>query len=190
MPVEHWFPVPIYFSNMEGKLFEQIQSEIKPALAKVSDLGNPWDDTVQTNFSYQKQNNFLDTTPLFRDTVCREAVTYISSLNLQKPVTAIHVLESWINIYPKGAYQNYHVHPNADIAGCYYYDTNGKDGDIKFKSPSPTMNFSLLSAQTNVFYTPKVGMLLLFPAYLEHAVLMNTTKHKRISVAFNLKVSL
>jgi uncharacterized protein (TIGR02466 family) len=190
MSVENWFPVPIYFTNLEGVLFEQIQKEVKDGLENVSKLGNPWDDTVQTNFEYNKDNNFLELAPFLRDTICKETLNYINQLNLSKKVSAIHVLESWINIYPKYAYQNYHVHPNCDISGCYYFDTNGKDGDIKFKSPSPTMNHSLLSAQTNVFYKPKIGMLLLFPSYLEHAVLMNTTKHKRISVAFNLKISL
>jgi uncharacterized protein (TIGR02466 family) len=175
---------------LEGALLEHVQVEVKSGLETVSKLGNPWDDTVQTNFEYNKENNFLESTLLLRDTVCKETLSYIDQLNLNKKVSAIHVMESWINIYPKYAYQNYHVHPNADIAGCYYYDTNGKDGDIKFKSPSSAVNHSMLSPQTNVFYRPKVGMLLLFPAYLEHAVLMNTSKHKRISVAFNLKVSM
>jgi uncharacterized protein (TIGR02466 family) len=187
MSVEHWFSVPIYFSKLEGDVLNQVQSELKKAIGSISEFSNPWDDTVQTNFSYTKDNDFLVKTPFFKDVIHEEVVSYLRGIDTVFKVSVIDIVEAWVNLYPKNAYQNFHIHPTSDISGCYYFATNEEDGDIKFKTPSLVTRHSKVAVKpVEVTYKPQVGKFLLFPSYLEHAVMQNTTNHERISVAFNV----
>jgi uncharacterized protein (TIGR02466 family) len=189
VPIENWFAVPIYFSKLEGDAFDQVQAEIGKAIESVPELNNPWDDTVQTNFSYKKHNNFLEKTPFFAGVVAEEVMNYLREVTLRFELKGLDIKESWINLYPKYAYQNYHLHSFSDISGSYYFATNEEDGDLKFKAPSSASRYSKFPVDpSEVVYKPEVGKLILFPSYLEHAVLMNKTDHQRVSVAFNISL--
>jgi uncharacterized protein (TIGR02466 family) len=190
MSVENWFSVPIYWSKLGGGTLDQVQVELKKVVDDLPELGNPWDDTVQTNFSYTKQNSFLEKTPFFASVIAEEVINYLREATVTFEVKGMHIRESWVNKYPKNAYQNYHLHPSSDVSGCYYFQTNENDGDIKFRAPSLASRYAKLSANpSEVAYKPEVGKFLLFPSYLEHAVLMNTTDHQRVSVAFNVTLT-
>jgi uncharacterized protein (TIGR02466 family) len=81
-----------------------------------------------------------------------------------------------------------HADYSAEISGVYYYQTNGKDGDICFINPfnaARYFDFGRVSSRSNNIYTPTVGRLLLFPSYVQHKVRPNKTDNTRISLAFN-----
>jgi uncharacterized protein (TIGR02466 family) len=189
VPTEKLFSIPVYWSRLGGGTLDQVQAELKKVVDELPELGNPWDDTVQTNYSYTEQSSFLEKTPFFASVIAEEVINYLRESEVTFEVKRMHIKESWVNIYPKNAYQNYHLHAFSDISGCYYFQTNEKDGDIKFKCPSVVTRYAKLSAIPSVAtHKPEVGKLLLFPSYLEHAVMANTTDHKRISVAFNVVI--
>ena len=81
----------------------------------------------------------------------------------------------WFNINPPKAYHNWHSHGGAIQAGVYYIKTSDHCGCIEFKH-----NDQLLRIE------PYTGLLLTFPAGLEHRVLENTSNEDRITLAFNL----
>ena len=63
-----------------------------------------------------------------------------------------------------------------------------RDGDLFFEDPRPS---SCTSIATNnlanrIRYTPQVGKLVLFPGWLPHGIMTNTTDNKRVSLSFNI----
>jgi hypothetical protein len=91
-------------------------------------------------------------------------------------VNSIHPFKHiWFNISPPRAYHNWHSHGGATQAGVYYIKTPANCGSIEFKH-----NEQLLTID------PYPGLLLIFPAGLEHRVLENKSSEDRITLAFNL----
>lgn len=109
---------------------------------------------------------------------------FLSSLKIPK---YDYKMTSWITSFDKGEYAPVHNHLNADISGVYYYETNEKDGNIYFVTPSLAMTSSIFSKLADNFHvTPEEGKLLLFPGWLQHGVSTNTTSGNRKSLAFNI----
>lgn len=106
------------------------------------------------------------------------------------------VQKSWININDRYSYNIKHIHHRSLFSGVYYAKVpSGNCGDIIFHRNNLMVNYlppyivkdwnSLTSA--TVSYKPKIGMLLLFPGWLEHSVTTNLTDEDRISISFDTK---
>lgn len=78
----------------------------------------------------------------------------------------------WFNVNGLGAHHNWHSHGGASVVGVFYVQVPEESGDIEFKD-APSI-------------TPYPGLLLIFPAGLEHRVLPNKTNNPRVSMAFNI----
>jgi uncharacterized protein (TIGR02466 family) len=195
MPLEYFFPTPVYHEILNNNLFKDVQEEIRIALQSIDKdtLSNPWDDTVKTTFTFNQNRNFIENTPVFKETVISETKKYISEhfYNTRKisKFTEIYITDSWVNFTDTGDFQNYHVHPLSDISGVYYYQSSLDDGNIKFKAPSSALNHHPLTYGSRAEHKPLIGKLLLFPSFLEHAVGINTTDSTRISISFNIKLN-
>jgi uncharacterized protein (TIGR02466 family) len=83
----------------------------------------------------------------------------------------------WFNISPPKAYHSWHSHGGSTQAGVYYIKTPANCGSIEFKHKEQLLTIE-----------PYAGLLLTFPAGLEHRVLENTSNEDRIVLAFNLGV--
>ena len=111
----------------------------------------------------------------------------------------------WANINRAGHGNEFHAHPGSFWSGVYYVDDGGigsdpaLGGELEFMDPrgiapamyAPTLGFSLpggLSLGASETMPPKAGRLVLFPAWLLHAVRPYRGPRMRISVAFNLSV--
>ena len=85
----------------------------------------------------------------------------------------------WAQVHEKGMSTNTHAHLPADVAGVYYVQTPEKCGWLAFEmDPIPPE-----------FTEPKVGKMVLFPAWLKHHVTRNQSNERRISVSFNLGIT-
>lgn len=83
--------------------------------------------------------------------------------------------------------------PNNYLSGVYYVQTQPGADTISFEDPRPQIN--VISPRVSE-YVPenawemhvgvKEGQLVLFPAWLPHAVARNTSDKERISVSFNI----
>lgn len=105
----------------------------------------------------------------------------------------------WANINPRLASNRHHTHPHALWSGVYYVQTPPECGQLYFSDPRsqtqimpPYYDLQRRPAHTwhEVHYQPIEGRLVVFPAWLPHAVQPNMTRlvdaqGDRISVSFN-----
>jgi uncharacterized protein (TIGR02466 family) len=107
----------------------------------------------------------------------------------------------WFNINRKNNFNVIHEHLGHFISGVLYVKCPDNCGNIVFTDSSAQIrdsymyNLGLIGKlpKNNVFlrqwqYTPKEGLLLMFPSWLEHYVEPNESDEDRISIAFNIGV--
>ena len=100
-------------------------------------------------------------------------------------------VNSWVSVYPKGAYVPLHDHKPMQWSGVYYVAAHDNCGDIVFTDPK---EYALQNEPENTSYrgsfkykiTPKPGMLLMFPSYLKHETNPNEEDQDRIIISFNI----
>ena len=145
--------------------------------------------------SWQSENIINDLPKVFLDKLNFEVEQYKIFLNFQKRVKLDYV---WLNINKPGAYNLEHDHPNFFISGVYYVDVPEKSGNIIFKHPCPSIDYSWPNI-TNVekytefnasqwTLTPQKDKLFLFPSWLKHRVDENRSNKDRISISFNCQI--
>ena len=88
-----------------------------------------------------------------------------------------------------------HCHKNSFYSGVYYFDEyeQNKGGQIEFQTPLMNLpDFYLIPKEWNflnthvIEITPVKNLLVLFPSYLYHRVLMYHGKSIRRSLSFNI----
>jgi len=188
--IESWFQIPIFYKDLDTtKIQPEVESTLKDTTIRSAD--NMWKDSVQTSFTYGNNNKFLETCPELASQIFNSVLEYMSVFNFDHD-NKILIKESWINITERDQFQHYHIHAHNDISGVYYHEASGnqEQGNIVFKSPtSVAHNSKLFHFEPNqVYYAPIKGRLILFPSFLEHAVLSNKTDDKRISISFNIDI--
>lgn len=111
----------------------------------------------------------------------------------------------WANVNRAGHGNEFHAHPGAFWSGVYYVDDGGiaadpaLGGELEFMDPrgtapamyAPTLGFALPGGQSigaSETIPPRAGRMMLFPAWLLHAVRPYAGRAQRISIAFNLGV--
>ena len=90
-------------------------------------------------------------------------------------------ISGWAVILKQGGYQKRHIHPEAKISGVLYLcvdkitsSDDSPDGNLMFSTPSPLK------------ITPKAGRVVLFPSFLPHETIPQTSiSEERICIAFN-----
>ncbi len=108
-------------------------------------------------------------------------------------------VQSWANVSPPGASNQYHAHPGAFWSAVYYVDDGGTQdsGYLVFQDPRfplNKMNIPDLTVKdakgnmerTEINVSPKPGKLVAFPSWLTHGVRPHTGSGDRISIAMNL----
>ena len=95
--------------------------------------------------------------------------------------------KAWFNWCGKGQGQHWHSHSEARISGTIYITC--PDGAIEFRTPNPFTRAGM-SPQHGQFDTliqrnPSPGDVILFPGWMEHRVIENTSEYPRISISFD-----
>lgn len=97
---------------------------------------------------------------------------------------------SWINVYIKKDYQEWHDHENSVISAVYYAANPGSS-EILFKSPIKDMlpmrnvTYNELSRR-QIGYEPECNSMVIFRSYLEHMVTPHDSEKPRVTAAYNL----
>lgn len=193
MKIEQWFSVPVACYNFTGIVLDSIQQEIQKAVSVIDQkrLTTPWGDSTLSTFSHTNNINDIKT---YNMTVLENEIhnlvnQWCSSMGYRG--SGFLIEESWLNFSNTDGFQFDHKHPGYRISGCYYYQTTGEDGHIRFENPNPYATSGMFPYdQINadgIVYKPAVGRLLLFPSWLTHRVTSNYTDGQRISLAFNLR---
>ncbi|MFQ5784954.1 MAG: TIGR02466 family protein [Alphaproteobacteria bacterium] len=126
-------------------------------------------------------------------------IAYLRRLGIDYPVNWL--IQGWPNVNRFGDYHDAHNHPRAYLSGTYYVKVpvareklkNRNDlrpGCITFYDPRPGINMTAIKGDPYVDpeYTvrPEPGMLLMWPAFLNHFVHPNLSKQPRVSISFNI----
>jgi uncharacterized protein (TIGR02466 family) len=193
MPIEYWFPTPIFVRDYTGSELESIQSEITSALPDIKLESTPVITGGAMLSTFKWGNGNAHDIVKYNLTHLKQAVQnavddYTMAINYQGP--PFQFGGSWFNLSTRGGTHFDHVHPYTRISGCYYYQTQGNEGHIKFQNPNPIIHMGGFPAdqlvQDSVKIAPLAGRLVLFPCWLTHRVEINKTDNERISIAFNI----
>jgi len=100
----------------------------------------------------------------------------------------------WANINPKEGKNEPHIHPNSLFSGVYYVKSNPQAGRLVLYDPRPGAQIVMPVRKEgqppkhlwrDVNIDPIPGRIIIFPAWLWHAVEPNQSNDLRISVSFN-----
>jgi len=101
------------------------------------------------------------------------------------------ITTSWFIKLDDGEGAQLHSHLNTMLGGVLYLQTPPNCGDIVFQNLNDR-RFNLVPDEYNMLncrewiFTPKEGLLLLFPGELYHKVKVNESKQTRYSMSFNI----
>lgn len=194
--IDYKFSVPIYSAQVDGLAFSKVQSEFETVY---NDLKA--NDKFQHN---EKSNSHMLSDITFTQNLLNDYQTaefkreldthlrrYMAGIN--SDIGTVRPFEykiesSWMTLNVKNSYAVVHSHGDTDIAGVYYFKTNGRDGNFFFETPNKLTKSSYCFRhwQCNSEHTPQVGKLMLFPGWLEHGVGTNHTDSDRVSISFNI----
>lgn len=104
------------------------------------------------------------------------------------------IKEMWFNVYKEQSYIDIHNHAPIVTTCSFYIQKDSNDGNIVFENPLATLlkhqpyyiskeNYHTLFEQE---IDTKSGDLILFPGWLNHKTLPNTSKKDRIMIGANI----
>ena len=179
--IESIFPTPMYAAKVDN--FSNIQKDIGDTL-----------DTLEFSYIEHWGKTHLLAPASFNeniipDSLNKELERHVNQYlyEIGKPAMLYDIV-SWFTKCEKGNYAHVHNHGAADLSGVYYYQTNGKDGNIYFHTPNPFLDTTFLFSHmgTDFEHEPMEGKLIIFPGWLLHGVRQNSTDNTRISLSFNI----
>ena len=105
------------------------------------------------------------------------------------PTLKLYINTLWLNVNKKGDYNIPHYHSASAFSGVLYIQCE-HGSNIEFYHDTlmehyPFWTNSQMFASKFQLY-PKVGRLIVFPAWIKHSVLPNESNNERISIAFNI----
>jgi len=120
-----------------------------------------------------------------------EASKYI--LNEQKyGFEKFEITNMWSNILKPGEMFRPHTHSNNLLSGVYYVQSD-EAANIQFYDPRQQADvlrpaqLEFTKENSSVWYFRSItNRMIFFPSWLQHYVPLNTSKHDRISIAFNV----
>ena len=115
---------------------------------------------------------------------CADAIT------LMHGAPTAFTLTSWINMHDSGGFNFAHMHQDCLLSGCFYLAVPPGSGQLVFRDPRPgavtgPARGNGPNAHRDVQLAPEAGLIVLFPAWLEHYVEVHGSLAPRISIPFN-----
>jgi uncharacterized protein (TIGR02466 family) len=139
--------------------------------------------------------NVLDKFPELKDTLINSVHDY--SKHVMNTNTKLSMTTSWLTRTSYDGFSAYHRHGNSVISGCYYFSDSVDFGDGQFVIQKPyysgsvVLEYPKVEGGRNHFnsdemrFSPRRGMLILFPSFLLHRVGRVRSTKPRYSLAFN-----
>lgn len=137
--------------------------------------------------------------------VAKQIAAQITFDRKGRPAHPNWAVRAWANVNEYGHANAFHYHPGAYWSGTYYVDDGGRladeslGGEFEIMDPrgpgvamyAPSLVFAdggQNTGGTPVQFTPRPGLITLFPAWLLHQVRPYFGPAQRISIAFNLSL--
>ena len=190
---ENWFSIPIYHKSniLTQQEIQQLYDGF--VLLKEKKLLANFNGTSLLTFN-TAINSVLDYFNLdhIKEKIRLYCNDYLINCNIK--FKNIVVDNNWLIGYQKNEYQGEHNHGynNDLISGIIYIKTPINSSKIIFSSPNPYLSHICIQEYSIVNYTPKEGMILIFPSFLKHKVLPNKDimeNELRLGLSFNARVN-
>ncbi len=106
-----------------------------------------------------------------------------------------YYISGWANVNERGHYNLPHLHLGSDVSIVYYVAAgtpvpdNGINGCLELRDPRPAAAFSRIAGGAQcgpLLIAPEAGMMVAFPAWIEHWVHPYEGEGPRISIAANV----
>ena len=186
MMKEQFFP-----TNFYGKDIQLNNQELAQHIINWSQQDQ---GVKKTNVTGWHSQTDMQTKPEYKSLV-DELFIFIKEIWKEEWLDRAPVLGNmWANINYKGGYNKPHVHPNTLFSGVYYIKTSPNCGKLVCNDPRPGIQTVMPTRikgtppkdlWREVHLDPIEGRIIIFPAWLWHAVEPNQSNDIRISVSFN-----
>jgi len=192
--ITYWFPTGIYHSDYDShnSLKECILSHLRPKEIDPNEKYHSW-GFWEKNVNRGLQDVFSIQHPeisKFKTWIENQVSEFSKSYGCENSYEAV---QSWINIYDRGDFQESHVHIGFDFSGIYFIQAPEDSGKVVFENPLNIYNMRPLTSKKttdlyteSAIYAPVEGRLILFRSNLRHGVFPHNNNEPRISIAFNL----
>ena len=182
------FPTFVWKADLKPEQFQPLNQQI---LRVLESLGAPLNalrpgENWQSDHGLHREPGFA----ALMEWVSAAAAEVLSTLHISQPLVATGC---WANVNAPGTGHRLHSHRNNYLSGAYYVQVQEGADSINFFDP--TIQAGVIrpaAAQPTEFNTEvamvrvTTGSLILFPAWLQHAVDANRSNSPRISMSFNL----
>lgn len=180
---EDIFPTPVLMANIGRELTEE----------ETSFFVRTQNNTVENVFnSRSASTHILDAVEMqalrafIEDHIAQFAAKTFSA----KESLQFYITQSWVNYTKPGQGHHKHCHTNSLISGVFYVSAvKGVDAICFYRdAPSPIYAGDEVRncySANSWRFSVGAGDLVLFPSRLTHGVANNTSKHIRVSLAFN-----
>ena len=177
--------------------------ELQQGAGSNPDPGCAWTGDLNGVWQLQSHPTFA---PLI-EVLCGHASAYLQGLGFDPTRVALHIQRCWPVVSEAGQVVGRHHHPNAHLSAVFYLngDGSGRSGCLRLFPPrlsnelvpglavghgGPIRPESAAAAQWNAPWfdlAPRAGLLVLFPASVDHAVLENEDPDdSRFSISLDL----
>jgi uncharacterized protein (TIGR02466 family) len=103
----------------------------------------------------------------------------------------------WANVNHAGDYNKLHMHQGHHLSAVYYVATmeaapGPTDGRLELRDPRPAANYCYMGgplSSGSIMIGPTPGLLVVFPAWIEHMVHPFRGNGHRISIAINISIT-
>ena len=192
MKIHNYTVFPSIITETECDLYHYIRKDLIEWIYKYQ---TTTDGVVLSNRGgWQSPSDFytLESFSEFRNYILNNAFQSLTHYNHR-----FELNNMWININRKGNYNTLHRHPNCILSGVFWVKASENCGKLKFDNPNGFVETNLIEytdddvkKEHNYYhmfeFTPREGIMILFPSHLQHLVEPNESDEDRISIAFNL----
>jgi uncharacterized protein (TIGR02466 family) len=198
MNFDLWFPTVTAVHNISDSVRISVTDKINAWIAsgeheKYLELCKE-DNLATSYFKYHDTMGDLELLNL-KDELLDCAVLYSKQLGLTVDKQQLQ-LDSWINFFYPGQSEQQHNHYGNFISGVYYVTAPTNTGVYRFYDPAAQKTMwkgiylknaePMITNHSSGQYQPEIGKTIMFPSWLEHAVMANKSDDIRISIAYNI----
>lgn len=195
---QHIFPTCIA-ADINTSFVEPLYRIGNEYLEEYGGVSPPWDNHITT---YHNKESALKLskddriTPFF-NYVKNESRNFLDAMNVNPMSYEFKHIFSFFAKVGATSKHDLHSHPGSVISGVYYLRVGETTPPIIFKDPRAYhkyIHYDIIFGRDSPSYslfpefvvTPKQGMLLLFPSWLEHEVPYSRAEEERMTFVFNL----
>ena len=190
MITEYHFPTPVYIKEIPNARELNFYLEKNILQWNKKDPKGVNKTNVNGWHSQTDMNKKREYDPLTKQLFNMQEEIFEKEYLTEKPVLG----NMWANINYPGGYNRPHLHPNSLFSGVYWIKAPEKSGNLMLYEPRQGAQCTMPNRKKGkvppelwreVHYTPKAGMIIMFPSWLWHEVQPNNSNDIRISVSFN-----